>query len=114
MALTLDPHCEPAKLNLARLLEYLPERSGALGFSAQPVSGRAARPERIALLSFLFNWPSTGGGIVHTVELASFLGKAGFDVRLFHARYAGWSIGEIRACIPSPARPSMSMNHPGP
>jgi hypothetical protein len=37
--------------------------------------GSAAR--KIAVVSFLFNWPSTGGGIVHTTELCRFLGEAG-------------------------------------
>ena len=34
-----------------------------------------ATPIRVAILSFLFNWPSTGGGNIHTVELATFLGR---------------------------------------
>ncbi len=40
---------------------------------------------RIAIVSLLFNWPSTGGGIVHTAELATFLSKAGYEVRHFYA-----------------------------
>ncbi len=55
---------------------------------------------RIALLSFLFNWPSTGGGIVHTVELANFLTQAGFEVRLFHPRRIDWGIGRVEAPLP--------------
>jgi tetratricopeptide (TPR) repeat protein len=31
---------------------------------------------RVAILSFLFNWPSTGGGNMHTAGLAQFLGRA--------------------------------------
>src|SRR5262249_48060408 len=41
-------------------------------------SARHARdadaPVRIAILSFLFNWPSTGGGNMHTAGLVEFLG----------------------------------------
>ena len=36
--------------------------------------GDARGPVRVAILSFLFNWPSTGGGNHHTAELAQFLG----------------------------------------
>jgi hypothetical protein len=58
---------------------------------------------RVAILSFLFNWPSTGGGIIHTVELATFLRQAGFEVALFYARYAPWGIGQVEEC-PFPGR----------
>ncbi len=33
------------------------------------------RPIRVAVLSFLFNWPSTGGGNMHTAGLVDFLGS---------------------------------------
>jgi glycosyltransferase involved in cell wall biosynthesis len=55
---------------------------------------------RLAILSFLFNWPSTGGGIIHTVELAQFLGRAGYDVCHIYARYARWGIGEVGHALP--------------
>jgi len=64
--------------------------------SEQPVSEEAA-PTKIAVVSLLFNWPSTGGGNIHTWELVKFLGKAGFDVRHFFARFAEWGIGELNA-----------------
>ena len=57
-------------------------------------------PIRIAILSFLFNWPSTGGGIVHTTELTNFLARAGYDVKHFHARYQPWGIGGIEGAPP--------------
>ena len=40
--------------------------------NGHPTHSRAecSTPIRIAILSFLFNWPSTGGGNIHTVELA--------------------------------------------
>src|SRR5207244_416630 len=75
-ALKIDPGCEPARTNLAFL-------------------DADRTPVKVAILSFLFNWPSTGGGIVHTVELARFLEKAGFDVRHVYARYAAWGIGGV-------------------
>ena len=50
-------------------------------------------PLRIAIVSLLFNWPSTGGGIVHTAELAQFLSLDGYDVCHFFAVYEPWSVG---------------------
>lgn len=59
-------------------------------------------PVKIAIVSFLFNWPSTGGGIIHTVELARFLAVAGYDVRLYAPQYAGWNIGNLADDCPVP------------
>jgi glycosyltransferase involved in cell wall biosynthesis len=58
---------------------------------------------KVAIVSFLFNWPSTGGGIVHTVELAQFLARSGYDVRLIYARYEPWGIGGVHGDLPFPA-----------
>lgn len=55
---------------------------------------------KVAILSFLFNWPSTGGGIIHTVELAQFLERAGFDVRHFYAQYPDWGVGRVETKLP--------------
>jgi glycosyltransferase involved in cell wall biosynthesis len=52
-------------------------------------------PVRIAVLSFLFNWPSTGGGNMHTAGLVEFLGRAGYEVRHFYARFPAWGIGRV-------------------
>ncbi len=57
-------------------------------------------PVRVAILSFLFNWPSTGGGNIHTVELAKFLASAGYEVRHMLARYADWQIGRVDDELP--------------
>ncbi|GAB4159061.1 MAG: hypothetical protein Tsb009_36320 [Planctomycetaceae bacterium] len=57
---------------------------------------------RLAIVSFLFNWPSTGGGNIHTVELAEFLSRAGYEVRLFCPRYAPWMIGQVDRTCPFP------------
>ena len=68
-----------------------------------PASGREADrsvdpngPVRVAVLSFLFNWPSTGGGNMHTAGLVDFLGRDGYEVRHFFARYPGWGIGRVK------------------
>ncbi len=54
---------------------------------------RAYTAPRVAVLSFLFNWPSTGGGNMHTAGLVDFLGRDGYEVRHFYARYPAWGIG---------------------
>src|ERR1017187_4420703 len=77
---------EPVALHAARLV--CPPSS-----VASPQS--PFRPVRIALLSFLFNWPSTGGGNMHTAGLVEFLSRAGYDVRHFYARYPAWGIGRV-------------------
>jgi hypothetical protein len=83
-ALVLDQACEPARLNLTLLQEDLRSARQAPVQLAEtpPPAPKPAQDDavKIAILSFLFNWPSTGGGIVHTVELAQFLGKAGYEV----------------------------------
>jgi glycosyltransferase involved in cell wall biosynthesis len=53
------------------------------------------RPIRVAILSLLFNWPSTGGGNMHTAGLLEFLSRAGYEVRHFFARYPAWGIGRV-------------------
>jgi len=126
-ALALDQTCDPARLNLALLSfpgcevqstapgntrkpEPLKEARGrANGFVGVAVSGPednvavdSARnaPVRAAILSFLFNWPSTGGGNVHTLELAKFLALAGYQVQHFYARFSDWGIGSVRTNLP--------------
>jgi glycosyltransferase involved in cell wall biosynthesis len=104
-ALELDPECRAARLNLDRLDA---DRSGTIAPPAQdapsletgeklpasaPRRTASGGATRVAILSFLFNWPSTGGGIVHTVELADFLGRAGYDVRHIYARSGLLGVG---------------------
>ncbi|HWL07153.1 MAG TPA: glycosyltransferase [Planctomicrobium sp.] len=55
---------------------------------------------RVAIVSFLFNWPSTGGGIVHTVELTKFLRQAGYEVQLIHPVLPEWGIGQVDHTCP--------------
>jgi hypothetical protein len=64
----------------------------------RPAGGEGNRDEpsiRVAILSFLFNWPSTGGGNMHTAGLAEFLGRAGYEVRHYFARFPAWGIGRV-------------------
>lgn len=96
-ALDLDPGCEPARLNLATLDEG-PEES-------PPPAPPPPRPVRVAVVSLLFNWPSTGGGNIHSAELPAFLARAGYDVRHFYARFDPWRIGRVTAPTPHPAEP---------
>jgi glycosyltransferase involved in cell wall biosynthesis len=90
-AIWLDPKCQAAHKNL-KLLEHEPISSG----------GHASDMPKIAVLSFLFNWPSSGGGIVHTLELCKFLIEAGYDVCHIYARYQPWGIGEVLNDLPYP------------
>jgi len=55
---------------------------------------------KIAIISFLYNWPSTGGGNIHTTELVQFLGYAGYDVQHICVRFDPWQIGQIESEAP--------------
>lgn len=98
-ALSLDDNCAAAQANL-ELIQQLAVPRMAEGDH----NGKSAETPstRIAIVSFLFNWPSTGGGIIHTVELAQFLTAAGYDVRLYCPQYAGWNIGRCGDGCPVP------------
>lgn len=85
LALRVTPNDTNVKETLQLLLEGT--RPLADGVKAKE------RPFKIAILSLLFNWPSTGGGIVHTYELAVALGHAGFSVCHIFAQYDGWKVG---------------------
>jgi glycosyltransferase involved in cell wall biosynthesis len=105
-ALAIDAGCEPARANLALLEAGAPE-TPTEATATRPPAAPAKTPEpgtrtRVALLSFLFNWPSTGGGTVHTFELARFLARAGFEVRHIYARYPAWGIGGVEGALPFP------------
>jgi hypothetical protein len=102
-ALELDRQCEPARTNLAFLEQEEREdgeREGE-GERRDP-AGRI----RVAILSFLFNWPTTGGGNVHTYELAIFLEKAGYEVKHFYVRYSPlpWRVGQVPDPLPYPSQ----------
>jgi glycosyltransferase involved in cell wall biosynthesis len=97
-ALTLNSECEPARLNAALLqAELTPSTQQPItaGLAGAALPDPPAGPVRVAILSFLFNWPSTGGGTVHTAELARFLAKGGYEVRHLYARHPGWGVGRV-------------------
>ena len=98
-ALEWNEDCEPARQNLARL----PVEATQTQNSTFPTKS-SDRKTRVAILSFLFNWPSTGGGIIHTVELGTFLRRAGYEVELLYPRYSPWGIGRSGDC-PFAGRP---------
>ncbi len=95
-----DEACLPARLNFG-LVRAEMSWSTAHGNSRLEVrnsnggepEAREPRPVRVAVVSLLFNWPSTGGGNMHTAGLVDFLGRDGFEVRHFYARYPAWGIG---------------------
>lgn len=116
-ALAIDAACEPARINLAMLeteqaalmpIEALDTSSRISSPIVEKVSSSLPRPGRpratkVVVLSFLFNWPSTGGGTVHTYELAKFLSQNGYDVRHIYTRFAPWGIGGVQGNLPYPS-----------
>ena len=107
-ALAIDEGCQPARLNLALLRVELSDSETVTLPANGAVHATALAPSsavKIAIVSFLFNWPSTGGGNIHTVELATFLARAGYEVKHFHARYANWGIGRVTDELPIDSSP---------
>lgn len=103
-ALAIDPECEPARRNLAVLEADLAPTSARASHSSEAPPPQATNAGRIAIVSFLFNWPSTGGGTVHTMELAKFLAKAGYEVLHIYARFPPWRIGGVEGSLPYPSQ----------
>ncbi len=114
-AIARDTSCVPARHNLALLdADALVGNGSHRGNGSLPVPSVGGDPPmqdanlspgasgKVAILSFLFNWPSTGGGIIHTVELASFLRRAGYDARHIFVRYPPWGIGSCQAPLETP------------
>jgi len=111
-ALQLNADCAAARKNLA--LITVPPRIDSPPSVIQNDDARVVpsvpaadhvRPTRVAILSLLFNWPSTGGGTIHTAELGKFLGKAGYAVRHIYAQNAEWRIGNVTADTGVPSTP---------
>lgn len=96
-ALQLNPQNLDAQLNLE--LVTADQRKGKWPVAASTHLPKSRRT-RVAVLSFLFNWPSTGGGIVHTVELCDFLQRAGYDVSHIYARFDPWELGVVTKPTP--------------
>jgi glycosyltransferase involved in cell wall biosynthesis len=86
-------------------LKLAPAPGMAGAFESAPRSPSSAdhSSPRVAVLSFLFNWPSTGGGNMHTAGLARFLGRAGYEVRHIFARFPNWGIGRVADELLCPA-----------
>jgi glycosyltransferase involved in cell wall biosynthesis len=119
LALAMDSDCQPARLNLSLVTVDSVAQTPAADRQSHGIVPQApkavqaggprddgvepARTIRVAILSFLFNWPSTGGGIVHTVELAQFLGRAGFEVKHFYAQNLNWGVGKVEDKLPFPS-----------
>lgn len=93
-ALQIDSDCTLARENLLQLQQdaVFPDRDVNCAQNAGLLYGRKTR---VAIVSILFNWPSTGGGTIHTAETAKFLGRAGYEVRHFFSRFPEWGIGRM-------------------
>jgi len=102
-ALKLDQDCVQARLNGDLVQAELklagprphPEPTRSNGTDSPAPHPKPSSPIKVAILSFLFNWPSTGGGNLHTAGLAQFLARAGYEVKHFFARYLAWGIGRV-------------------
>jgi glycosyltransferase involved in cell wall biosynthesis len=101
IALRADSRCEVAKTNLA-FLDAVSKQDLLVSAPEVPSTSHES-PIRVAILSFLFNWPSTGGGNVHTFELAIFLKRAGFEVQHWYVRHPPWGIGNVPDPLPFPS-----------
>jgi hypothetical protein len=107
-AVLLDPACKEARANLELLLEESSQVATTVALPQAlannlPTAGPSLG--RVAILSFLFNWPSTGGGTVHTYELTRFLQKAGYDALHIFVRHPPWGIGGVTAELTYPNQP---------
>ena len=92
----LNPENQATGRNLAVLRSVSPDANDVLDTSTRV---------RVAILSLLFNWPSTGGGTVHTMELAAALSQRGYDVRHIYAVYHGWGVGQVTEPLSVPTVP---------
>jgi glycosyltransferase involved in cell wall biosynthesis len=78
-----------------------PASAAAIAFRPTPAPVAPPREAaRVEVVSLLFEWPTRGGGNVHTYELVGALSRAGHEVRHLVVRYRGWSTGEIREPLP--------------
>jgi len=93
-ALAIDPDCDLASANwICWGMRGATHQRGRLASGGRSNDSEPAI--RIAVVSFLFSWPSTAGGIVHTSELCKFLSRAGYAVCHFYARYNPWELGQV-------------------
>src|SRR5262249_60257203 len=104
-ALALDSACVNATQNIALLEEVRPTEDLEDAKSLLATSSTAPSRIKVAVISLLFNWPTTGGGNVHTAELTQFLAAGGYEVRHFHAAFEPWGIGVVTSATPFPSEP---------
>ena len=95
-AIALDSDCRIAVENLRMLTDHI---------EAVEVDRPNRGQTRVAILSLLFNWPSTGGGTVHTKELAENLSNVGFDVQHIYAVNHSFSVGNVTEPLRVPTVP---------
>lgn len=108
--LVTSPDHVAAQENLQLILDELQRQS--LTTDASPADRDAnhqagdqiLKPSRrkVAILSLLFNWPSTGGGTIHTAETGAFLQRDGYEVRHIYAHYPGWQVGQVTEPLEHP------------
>ena len=100
-ALTLDAKCHSASANT--LITAAEPATGDVPQTGDPGDDSLGRGCRVAVVSFFFNWPTTGGGNIHTAELARFLQRAGYVVRHIYPRYRPWGIGNVSGSFTFPS-----------
>lgn len=105
-ALVLNPENLQARLNRDLLeVDGYTDNSSIVDSSSQATPlQKDSESTKIAVLSFLFNWPSKGGGIVHTVELCDFLQRAGYQVQHIYLRFDAEEIGVVSDEVPFPSQ----------
>jgi glycosyltransferase involved in cell wall biosynthesis len=105
-ALAMDPQCQAALENRNALKTLDGELNGHIDHRARRSQSAARapilleKPLRMAVLSLLFNWPSSGGGNLHTVGLVRALAKEGHDVRHIFARKLDFKLGRCDETCP--------------
>ncbi len=80
--------------------DVLEEWSPGRNTTSIPVPPTREDRPRVVVTSLLFEWPTRGGGNVHTYELVQALGRSGFDVRHVFVSYDGWQTGRIEKPLP--------------
>jgi len=95
-AFAIDANCELVRTNLA-FLEHACRKAGTSAPGEHRKNHSSHERARIAIISLLFNWPSSGGGIAHTVGMAKALAASGYEVRLLYARNPSWGVGNVES-----------------
>lgn len=103
-ALSVDPDFAIPRQNLAIVDAEMHAWRPDLMRPALSDSRTQPSETRVAIISLLFNWPSTGGGTVHTAETGKFLSRAGYDVRHIYAKYASWEVGNVTLPVDIPSQ----------